>query len=271
MNMADTIAKRRKVKGLTQKQLGDKLGVTDKAVSKWERGNGYPDISYLEPLAAALDITVSELLKEKTENPDQGSEDEDNNEDTIVKNTLDYADSVYKTRSQSMPRIVMLSLLVLGLAGIISTAIVDFALNEGFTWSLLPISAIMFSWLSIIPLFLFKKRAIDIALLSTSIFVFPFLYIIDWYAGGGWFNPIAVPITIAGIAILWLIRIVFAAKLSVWNKSAAFCLICAAANVVISFILSRVLNGGNSDVWNLMSAAIFAVIAVILFAIGSTR
>jgi len=37
MNMADIIAERRK-KGMTQKQLADKLGVTDKAVSKWERG-----------------------------------------------------------------------------------------------------------------------------------------------------------------------------------------------------------------------------------------
>lgn len=271
MNMADIIAKRRKEKGLTQKQLADKLGVTDKAVSKWERGNGYPDISYLEPLAAALDVNVSELLKGKTENPDQESDGEDDNDDTIIKKTLDYANSVYETRSKKMPRMVLLSFLALGLAGIITTSIVDFAINDEFTWSVLPISSIIFTWLCMIPLFLFKKRGIDIALLFTSIFVFPLLYIIDRFTGGGWFSTIAIPMIIAGIVILWLIRIVFATKLSIWSKLAASSLIGATANIVIAFILGRILNDGGFDVWNLMSVAILVVIAIILFAIGRAQ
>lgn len=53
----------RKEKGLTQAQLAEKIHVTDKAVSKWERGVGIPDISNLEALADALDITVTELLQ----------------------------------------------------------------------------------------------------------------------------------------------------------------------------------------------------------------
>ena len=47
---------------LTQSQLAEKLCVSDKAVSKWETGKGFPDISLLEPLAAALGISVPELL-----------------------------------------------------------------------------------------------------------------------------------------------------------------------------------------------------------------
>lgn len=49
-------------KGLTQKQLADELHVSSAAVSKWENGHGFPDVSLLEPLASALDITVTELV-----------------------------------------------------------------------------------------------------------------------------------------------------------------------------------------------------------------
>ncbi|MBQ6023715.1 MAG: helix-turn-helix domain-containing protein [Clostridia bacterium] len=47
---------------LTQLQLADAVGVSDKAVSKWETGRGYPDISLVEPLAAALGVSVIELF-----------------------------------------------------------------------------------------------------------------------------------------------------------------------------------------------------------------
>lgn len=56
------IAARRKELGLTQKQLAGQLNVSDRAVSKWERGAGFPDIALLEPLADALGLTVLSLL-----------------------------------------------------------------------------------------------------------------------------------------------------------------------------------------------------------------
>lgn len=52
----------RKNKNMTQKELGEKVGVTVQAISKWERGLGCPDISLLIDLSKALDITVNELL-----------------------------------------------------------------------------------------------------------------------------------------------------------------------------------------------------------------
>jgi transcriptional regulator with XRE-family HTH domain len=57
------IADRRKVRGLTQQQLADDLGLTNKAISKWETGQGMPDITALPILAEILGITVDELLK----------------------------------------------------------------------------------------------------------------------------------------------------------------------------------------------------------------
>ncbi len=59
------IAKCRKEKNLTQIQLAEKLGVTDKSISRWENGKTMPDMSLYEPLCRILDIHISELLYAK--------------------------------------------------------------------------------------------------------------------------------------------------------------------------------------------------------------
>ena len=57
-----TIKAIREAKGITQTQLAEMIGVTGKAVSKWETGKGLPDISLLQPLATALDTSVMALM-----------------------------------------------------------------------------------------------------------------------------------------------------------------------------------------------------------------
>ena len=57
------IAQLRKENNLTQKELADRLHVTDKAVSKWETGKGFPDVKLMEPLAQELGISLVELLQ----------------------------------------------------------------------------------------------------------------------------------------------------------------------------------------------------------------
>ena len=57
------IAKCRKQQNLTQMQLTEKLGITDKAISKWERGIAMPDSSIMLELCAILDINVNQLLR----------------------------------------------------------------------------------------------------------------------------------------------------------------------------------------------------------------
>ncbi len=56
------ISSRRKAKGLTQKQLAESIGVSDKAISRWETGKGMPDTSIMPELCKALDININELL-----------------------------------------------------------------------------------------------------------------------------------------------------------------------------------------------------------------
>ena len=56
------IAKTRKEKDMTQKQLADALLISDKTVSKWECGKGLPEVSLMLPLCEVLDISVNDLL-----------------------------------------------------------------------------------------------------------------------------------------------------------------------------------------------------------------
>ena len=63
--MAEVISSRRKELGLTQKDLAEKLDITDKAVSKWERGLACPDTALIPKLAVILGITIEELMTAK--------------------------------------------------------------------------------------------------------------------------------------------------------------------------------------------------------------
>lgn len=63
------IAALRKEKGLTQLELAEKMGITDKAVSKWERDLSCPDVSSLPKLAEILEVSVDQLMQIKLNRP----------------------------------------------------------------------------------------------------------------------------------------------------------------------------------------------------------
>lgn len=80
------IAQLRKELGLTQKELAEKLEVTDKAISRWETGKGLPDTSLLKPLAEILGVSVGELLSGKRMDDSQIK----NQADHIILESLGY-------------------------------------------------------------------------------------------------------------------------------------------------------------------------------------
>ena len=70
-----TIRQLREAKGLTQAELAGMLSVSAKTISKWETAKGLPDISLLEPLAAALGVSVLELMQGRAHHqPEPGSQ-----------------------------------------------------------------------------------------------------------------------------------------------------------------------------------------------------
>ena len=86
------VAERRKEQNMTQKDLAAKLQVTDKAVSKWERGLGFPDINSVEPLADALGVSITELMrseKNTENNSDREAEGAVNDVLTVAKEEME--------------------------------------------------------------------------------------------------------------------------------------------------------------------------------------
>jgi len=82
------ISENRKIKKLTQAELAEKLGVTDKTISKWENGKNMPDLSLFKPLCDILGITINELMSgEKIPNKEYNEKLEEN-----FINTIDYID-----------------------------------------------------------------------------------------------------------------------------------------------------------------------------------
>ena len=82
------IAELRKTKNMTQQQLGEKIGVSSKTISKWETGKGMPDLSSLKPLSDCLEISINELLSgEKIEEEKYADKLEEN-----IINTIEYSD-----------------------------------------------------------------------------------------------------------------------------------------------------------------------------------
>ncbi len=99
------IAMNRKKKGYTQEQLAEKLGVTNKTISRWENGHYMPDLSLLEPLSKELDITLNELLAGKEIVKEEAVEYSEQN----LIQTIDYTDKKIKDEHKKI------SLFIIGL------------------------------------------------------------------------------------------------------------------------------------------------------------
>jgi len=82
------IAELRKTKNMTQQQLGEKIGVSSKTISKWETGKGMPDLSSLKPLSDCLEISINELLSGEKIDEEKYT---DKLEENII-NTIEYSD-----------------------------------------------------------------------------------------------------------------------------------------------------------------------------------
>ena len=104
------IAELRKEKKMTQINLANKLGITDRAISKWENGRGLPDLSLLTPLCEILDVSINELLS--------GSRlDKKDYQEKLEKNiidAIDYTDK--KIRKTKKIFIIILSVIIMFIA-----------------------------------------------------------------------------------------------------------------------------------------------------------
>ncbi|HJJ07722.1 MAG TPA: helix-turn-helix domain-containing protein [Bacilli bacterium] len=90
------ILKLRREKNMTQQELADRIGVTDRAISKWENGRGLPDLSLMMPLCKELGITINELISgEQIEKEDYQSKLEEN-----IFKTIDYTNRKFANKNK---------------------------------------------------------------------------------------------------------------------------------------------------------------------------
>ena len=120
--LGNFISGERKNLGLTQKDLAARLHVTDKAVSKWERGMSYPDVTLLEPLAQELNLTVEELMacRRQARMVRKGAEEMVKEQET-VRGLLDISrDSVRRERRRSWKRLAAVLVLLAVTAAVVA-------------------------------------------------------------------------------------------------------------------------------------------------------
>lgn len=264
--MGHFISELRKSQQMTQKDLAARLNITDKAVSKWERGISCPDISLLSSLAEILGVTTGELLNGEKSDSASGVVDES------IDNALLYADKSARHKFNSLQNICFIAFSFLLFIGILVCAICDLAISASFTWSLIPISSIIFAWLILSPVIKRGAEGIRGSMLALSILIIPYLYVLDHILrAGDLFLPIGVRISVISVVFLWVVFIIFKKIRSRKLLAAAMAFLFAIpVHILINVSLSKLISEPLIDLWDILSLSIIVITAIILFAIDSS-
>lgn len=263
------ICEQRKNKKMTQKELAAKLSITDKAVSKWERGLSCPDISLLNPLAEILGITTSELLNgEKNSSNIDTDKDNDKIKESID-NALNYAEKTVNVKFKSFRNILSVVFSAFLFIGIVVCTICDLAISGSLSWSLYPIGSIIFAWIVFFPIIRFGKKGMSGSLIFLSILILPFIFFINFLVQSNQLLlPIGITVSVISIVFLWAVFAVFKIfRRKKLTASAISLLLAVPTQFLITYSLSKYINEPIFDVWDFLSVAVMVLTALLLFII----
>ncbi|WP_418667915.1 helix-turn-helix domain-containing protein [Allofournierella sp.] len=232
----------RKARGLTQKQLAEALGVTDKAVSKWERGVSCPDISLLTPLAGALGVAVTELLAgEPQAAPVPEAEAQ-------VQTALTYSASVAGQRWARARWYGFVGLTFSCLAAAFICFICDFATSERLSWSFIVLSSLVLGWAVSAPLLAARRGRILKAMLALTLLLLPYLGSLSLVLGQPAVFKLGAAIGPLSLAYLWLAFLLFK-KLPGhrWTAGGILVVLAPPLNMAVNGLIERVLPGQGSS------------------------
>ena len=166
------IALNRKNKGLTQEQLAEKLGVTNKTISRWETGKYMPDLSLLKPLSEELGITLNELLSGEKIKEEKIVE----NTERSILNTIDYSSKKVENEHKKISIILMI------LGAIISISALTIFNKESSWCSIYSIIGIIIFVMGLVrELKKFKKIQKVVIGVVLFIGIFGIFYIADYF------------------------------------------------------------------------------------------
>lgn len=256
--IGEFIAKCRKEKKLTQAQLAERLNITDRAVSKWETGKSMPDSSIMLELCEILGITVNDLLS--GEKISMESYEKKADENLIA---LKRKDENNMTKNAVISLLFSATLLI----GIMVCLICNIAISGNLTWSLIPISSIVFVWVVSFPSIILGKKGMLISLISLSAFVIPYLFLLSRLIKVKEVFSVGVIMAVASILFLWVIA-------AIWNRVGKtrklialgmIFLLAIPFIVIINVILSRMIVEPVLDIWDMLSIFILLILAFISF------
>lgn len=252
------IAKCRKEKKLTQAQLAEKLNITDRAVSKWETGKSMPDSSIMLELCEIMGITVNELLS--GEKIDMESYEKKADENLIALKRKD---------ENNMAKNMIISILfsITLLIGIMVCLICNIAVSGNLTWSLIPVSSILFAWVISFPSIILGKRGITASLISFSVFIIPYLFLLSSLMKVREIFSVGAVMAITCIIFLWTIAAVFN-RIGKTRKLIALgvgFLLSIPFMLIVNIILSKMIAEPMLDIWDILSIFILLILAFIFF------
>lgn len=251
------IAKCRKEKKITQAQLAEKLNITDRAVSKWETGKSMPDSSIMLELCEILGITVNELLS-------GAKVDVENYEKKADENLI----ALKRKDENNMKKNVIISIIfsAILLTGIMVCAICDIAIYGNLTWSLFPISSIIFTWVVLFPITTLGKKGILGSLISISIFAIPYLYILSNLIKERAVFSIGAIMALISIVYIWFIFGIFnRLRVRKFFATGITFLLSIPFMLLVNIILSRMISEPIIDMLDILSAFILLIISFAFF------
>lgn len=268
--MGPFISEMRKSLQLTQKELAEKLKVSDKAVSKWERNLSRPDISLLVPLSDILGITITELLK--GEKADTDDIDVQESLDTA----LQYSEKTAKQKIALTQNTWALIFSIVLLLAVSIVYIVNVTVSGTFTWSLIPIAASIFIWLVFFPAIKMGTKGIIASLISLSLSSAPFLFVLDFaidrVAGENTLVfPVSIRIAPFVIVFLWIAFFLFKKFKTRKLLIIAFLVFLSGpVSLLSNFLIASMHDQPWFGVQPILNIFTLTALAVILFAIELT-
>lgn len=283
MTLGEKIKEARTQSCLSQEQLAQKLCVSRSAVAKWETDKGLPDIENVKALSQLLGVTTDHLLDNGRKIEMAGLRESIEEEGGQLAGSIadkkpeagngsDTKCGAGKERKYSPGKSVWAwGLTVLLLIGAAACAIVDMAVTGRLTWSLYPISSIVFAWCILFPTLLGGKRGIVFSMAVLTVLIVPYLLVLDKLAiAEGAILKVGSAVAMIALVFLWAAAFVLKRFKSRKRLSVGISAILAApACILINGMLSVVLapEAGVFDIWDVSAIAVFVIAGVAL--IGS--
>lgn len=200
------IAELRRQNHMTQKELAAKLNVTDKAVSKWERGAGYPEITTVPLLAKELGVSANEILLGRRENAaaDSNPPPERKDADVNLSETVEYMEELQRQKTARGKNIAFLSMTAAFLIAAFVCCLCNYVADGRIDWSLYVIGSEAVAWLIAAPLLKFRRNRAAVAMGGLTISLLPLLLLIESLCPvKNWVFPFALPIAAVALPSLW--------------------------------------------------------------------